>query len=278
MDTLCHKIPRFVEKCGRAGVRRAFIGLESINPEALADAKKRQNKLGEYRATMQAWRSIGVLTVAGYIIGFPADTPESVARDIEVLKRELPVDMVHFTCLTPLPGSADHRALCRAGVAMDTDMNRYDLTHVTTDHAKMGRSEWEKTYRAAWDAYYTPEHIETIMRRGRASGISVGKLLFQSVWGYGSMRFQRVHPMEGGYLRRRVRRQRRPGMPRESALVFYPRQLADFAGSTARFLAMAARYAGLRRRLKRDSASAGYSDTALAPACDDDGLTLTLRA
>jgi hypothetical protein len=217
-----------------------------------------------------------VLTVAGYIVGFPTDTPESVARDIEVLKRELPVDMVHFTCLTPLPGSADHRALYRAGVAMDADMNRYDLTHVTTGHPKMSRSQWQDTYRAAWDAYYTPEHIETIMRRGRASGISVGKLLFQAVWGYGSMRFQRVHPMESGYLRRRVRLQRRPGLPIESAITFYPRQAVDLVLSTLRYLAMAARYAGLRRRLKRDVAATSYCDIALAPASEDDGLSLSL--
>jgi radical SAM superfamily enzyme YgiQ (UPF0313 family) len=43
VDTLCHRIPGFIEKCGRAGVGRVFIGLESINPDALAAAKKRQN-------------------------------------------------------------------------------------------------------------------------------------------------------------------------------------------------------------------------------------------
>ena len=34
VDTMSHKIPRFIEKCGRAGVARAFIGIESINPRA----------------------------------------------------------------------------------------------------------------------------------------------------------------------------------------------------------------------------------------------------
>lgn len=35
VDTGCHKISRFIEKAGRAGVNRAFIGLESINSESL---------------------------------------------------------------------------------------------------------------------------------------------------------------------------------------------------------------------------------------------------
>ena len=32
VDTLCHKIPNFIEKAAEAGVRRVFIGLENINP------------------------------------------------------------------------------------------------------------------------------------------------------------------------------------------------------------------------------------------------------
>ena len=49
VDTLCHRIPNFIEKAGRAGVRRVFIGLENINPENLLGAKKRQNRITEYR-------------------------------------------------------------------------------------------------------------------------------------------------------------------------------------------------------------------------------------
>ena len=49
VDTLCHRIPNFIAKAGRAGVRRVFIGLENINPENLLGAKKRQNRITEYR-------------------------------------------------------------------------------------------------------------------------------------------------------------------------------------------------------------------------------------
>src|SRR6185436_13455518 len=45
VDTLCHKIPNFIEKAKRAGATRVFIGLENINPDNLAAAKKRQNKI-----------------------------------------------------------------------------------------------------------------------------------------------------------------------------------------------------------------------------------------
>jgi hypothetical protein len=49
----------------------------------------------------------------------------AVARDIEIIKRELPVDLLEFFIPTPLPGSEDHKDLQGRGVAMDPDMNSY---------------------------------------------------------------------------------------------------------------------------------------------------------
>ncbi len=60
VDTLCHRLPNFIEKCARAGVRRVFIGLENINPDNLLGAKKRQNKITEYREMLLAWKAARV--------------------------------------------------------------------------------------------------------------------------------------------------------------------------------------------------------------------------
>jgi Radical SAM superfamily len=75
VDTLCHKIPNFVKKAKRASVTRVFIGLENINPDNLIAANKRQNKITEYRKMLLAWKAQGIITLAGYILGFPTDTP-----------------------------------------------------------------------------------------------------------------------------------------------------------------------------------------------------------
>src|SRR5262249_18423112 len=163
-------IPRFIEKAARAGCNAVFIGLENINPESLLGTKKRQNKIWEYREMLQAWRRAKVMTWAGYILGFPTDTPESIARDIEIIKKELPIDILEFFFLTPLPGSEDHQKLAARGVAMDPDLNNYDLEHVCTNHAIMSREAWEGAYRNAWTRYYTDDHVETILRRAVTSG------------------------------------------------------------------------------------------------------------
>jgi len=277
VDTMSHRIPRFIEKAGKAGVRRAFIGLENINQDNLKAVGKKQNKITEYRKLMQAWRSVGVMTCAGYIIGFPTDTPERIISDIEVIKRELPVDLLEFFLLTPLPGSADNRDLHLRGVWMDPDMNRYDLNHVTTEHANMSREEWERVYQLAWDTYYTPGHIETVLKRARASGISVGKMMFLMLWFYGCQKFEGLHPLEGGYFRRKYRLDRRPGMPIENPFLFYPRRVWEVFLGHAGIAAMLLKFSGVRRRIKADPAASDYTDAALTPATRADSFELLVQ-
>jgi radical SAM superfamily enzyme YgiQ (UPF0313 family) len=264
VDTQSHKIPGFIEKAVRAGCTSVFLGLESVNPENLAAARKKQNHADEYRTMLQAWRSGGVLTQAGYIIGFPADTPESVERDIRMIQRELPVDILEFFIMTPLPGSADHRDMYLAGKWMDADLNRYDTEHPTAEHPRMSAEEWKAAYDRAWHLYYSPEHVETLMRRARAAGIRTKRLLRAVLTYYGSYRFEGVHPLQAGLFRRKVRRTRRPGIAPEHPLLFYPRrawQILTTYASAALYYFWLCR---LRKRIERDPVGTAYTDAAIA--------------
>ncbi|MCG8588162.1 MAG: radical SAM protein [Proteobacteria bacterium] len=265
VDTLCHRIPGFIEKAGRAGVKKVFIGLENINPESLKSAKKKQNRLSEYRAMMQAWHRIGVLTYAGYIIGFPADTAESIQRDIETIQRELPIDILEFFNLTPLPGSADHQRLFNEGTWMEPDLNRYDLDHVTMDHARMSREGWQEANRLAWRTYYSWEHMETLLRRACATGIKPSKMARMILWFHGSITYENIHPLESGYFRRRHRRDRRPTLPRESVWRFYPKRAAEVVRKVAQLAGLLLRLELLQRRVQREAAHTPYTDAALTP-------------
>jgi radical SAM superfamily enzyme YgiQ (UPF0313 family) len=270
VDTLVHRIPRFVEKAAAAGVRRVFLGLESINPDSLLAAKKKQNRIAEYREMLLAWKKFGCFTYAGYILGFPTDTPETIVRDIKIIQRELPLDLLEFFCLTPLPGSEDHKKLAANGIAMDPDMNKYDLEHVVTGHPRMSKAEWERAYRLAWETYYTPEHMITVMRRAVARRISPGKMMFLLIWFYGCVTLEKIHPLEGGYLRRKVRRDRRPGFEIENPLLFYPKYVFDLIAKHVAIGRVIWRMAAVRKALKRDPKSRDYMDEALTPVTDGD--------
>ncbi|MGZ5865247.1 MAG: B12-binding domain-containing radical SAM protein [Xanthobacteraceae bacterium] len=277
VDTLCHKIPNFIEKAGKAGVRRVFIGLENINPDNLIAAKKRQNKITEYREMLQKWRDNGAITYAGYILGFPGDTRESILRDIEIIKRELPLDILEFFFLTPLPGSEDHKTLLQNGVWMDPDLNKYDLNHRVAHHAKMSDEDWEAAYREAWLAYYTPEHMRTIMQRTAASKVSrPATTLTTILWFNLMILYEGVHPLEGGAVRLKHRRDRRHGMPIENPMIFYPRYWLETAVKAVRYASLYWRWKKMFDEVMASPDRWAYSDLAIAPPQSDEFEALDL--
>jgi len=276
VDTLCHRIKNFVEKAKRAGVTRVFIGLENINPDNLKGAKKHQNKIIEYRKMLLAWKAQGIITLAGYILGFPADTPETIRRDIAILQEELPLDIIEFFCLTPLPGSEDHQTLWNKGIAMDPDLNIYDLENVCTAHPKMTKREWEDIYREAWSLYYTPKHMKTLLRRAAATGVPIGSLVKLLVIFGTSVRLEGVHPLQSGLLRLKHPSERRPGLPRENPFIFWPR----FAWETLRkhvfFASAIIALLPSAFALSRNPAARNYLDQDLTPTSEEEYDTLAL--
>ena len=202
------------------------------------------------------------MTWAGYILGFPTDTPETIARDIEIIKKELPLDILEFFFLTPLPGSEDHKNLYLKGVPMDPDMNNYDLEHVCTAHAKMSDDAWRQVYRDAWARYYTDAHVETVLRRAVASGIKTRKIADVMAVFSAASRIEGVHPLQCGVIRRKVRTQRRHGMPIVNPLVFYPLRTFEFVSVVAQWLSLGLRYHRIKRRVEADPASANHVDDA----------------
>ena len=112
------------------------------------------------------------------------------------------------------------------------------------------------------------------MRRARACRIPPRKIAGTALGFYGSMAIEGVHPLEGGWLRRKYRKDRRPGLPVESPLVFYPRYAWETASKAARFAALWLRYRSIRRRVEADPAGRAYQDLALTPVSEDEDLEI----
>ena len=277
VDTLCHKIPNFIEKAAQAGVRRVFIGLENINPDNLIAAKKHQNKITDYREMLQKWREYGAITCAGYILGFPGDTKASILRDIEILKRELPLDILELFYLTPLPGSEDHKVLWENGTWMDPDMNKYDLSHRVAHHPRMSDAEWEDAYRAAWESFYSPDHIRTVLRRvaackrGRPKTTLTTLLWFKLVSTY-----EGVHPLEGGAFRLKFRGDRRHGLPRENPVLFYARYFGESVTKIWRYVSIYRKCKAMLDDVLEAPDRWTYTDLAIAPPGSDEFESLDL--
>ena len=160
---------------------------------------------------------------------------------------------------------------------MDPDINKYDLNHRVAHHGKMSDAEWEEAYRAAWDAFYTPEHIRTILRRAAAIPNGRPKQILSTImWFKLMIDHEGVHPLEGGAFRLKSRRDRRQGLPLESPLVFYPRYWGGTAIKAAKYLRFFLRSRGILKEVLEAPNRHAYTDLAIAPPKDDEFEALEL--
>jgi hypothetical protein len=141
----------------------------------------------------------------------------------------------------------------------------------------MSDAELDSAYRAAWETYYTPDHIRTVLRRAAAHKLGrPGTAMSTILWFKLMITFEGVHPLEGGALRLKFRRDRRRGLPLESPFVFYPRYWAETAAKAWGYLRV---YRATKAILKDVLAAPDrwtYRDLAITPPRDAELDTLDL--
>ena len=277
VDTLAHKIPNFIDKAVAAGVDNVFIGLENINADNLKSIQKRQNKITDYRNMLLQWKRHPVVIWGAYIVGFPNDTYESVVRDIEIIKRELPIDILNPSILTPLPGSMDHKHMLDNNEWMDPDLNKYDLSHRVTHHARMSDEEFDRMYKAVWDTYYTREHMLTVIRRAFALGSNKKYTLSGLLTAFGVItKVTGIRSYDMGFIRYVARNERREGLPKENPLVFYPKMYWRLIKSAVIISRAASGLANEARKMWASKSFEGYKDEAITPVAVDDYETMEM--
>ena len=226
VDTQGYRIPNFVRKATEAGCSQIFIGMETLNPENIQAAGKRQNRIEDYRHMIDVWHAYGIACHVGYIIGFPADTVASVREDVRRLRQQVGVDQASFFILTPLPGSADHAAMVESGQWMHDDYNRFDSFQPVTHHPRMSDREWRDAYTDAWRDFYSIDSMKSIL--ARANNNTYWGLFKDFIWYKYSAIIERTHPMICGFFRLKDRRERRPGYPIPSRWAHLRRRLGEW--------------------------------------------------
>ena len=191
-----------------------------MNRENLRSQGKFQNQVSEYSDLAAHLHSLGITCHAGYILGLPFDTPGGIAEDVAELQR-IGFDSASFYILTPLPGSKDHQRWWRERRWMDQDLNTYDSAHVAVAPERMKPHELMESYHAAWQQFYSIEHMVNVLKTWRHDWLAYwDRLFFFTAYLYAST-VERLHPMNCGFWTTRRRNDRRPGFPREGLLPFW---------------------------------------------------------
>ena len=78
-----------------------------------------------------------------------------------------------------------------------------------------------------------------------------------------------MHPLQFGYVRRKLRTQRRYGMPIVNPLVFYPWRAYDALRAAGQWLRRMLRYRRILKRVVADPVTYTYFDEAMQPVTGD---------
>jgi radical SAM superfamily enzyme YgiQ (UPF0313 family) len=125
-----------LDLCAEAGLRQAFVGIETPNADALREVKKRQNLRSNLIADVHRIQSRGIMVQAGMITGFDSDTLETFGHQFEFLQAA-GIPMVLLAMLNALDGTplqrrlaADNRLkpLLLADAALDTNVIPRQMT------------------------------------------------------------------------------------------------------------------------------------------------------
>jgi radical SAM superfamily enzyme YgiQ (UPF0313 family) len=126
-----------LDLCAEAGLKQAFVGIETPNADALREAKKRQNLQGDLIRDVHRIQSRGIMVQAGMIAGFDSDTFDTFGQQFEFLQ-EAGIPMVLLAMLNALDGTPLRQRLANEGrlkpllladAALDTNIIPKQMTN-----------------------------------------------------------------------------------------------------------------------------------------------------
>ncbi len=216
-DVRCNSGPNrgFLEEYAKAGGQGLFLGIESMNPDNIVEAGKKQNAVDELPAFFAECRRHGIAPEGGYIIGFEHDTPQSIARDVTTLA-EAGLARAWFFVKTLLPGSEDWAEARRDGKTVSDDLNDFDSTVVGYEHEHMTCEEWQHAYDTAIRTFYSSRSMVSILSTYQ-DALQRWRLIKGFMWCRWAYLTEKSHPMIAGFYRYRPFGERRP---RQKSLSF----------------------------------------------------------
>jgi radical SAM superfamily enzyme YgiQ (UPF0313 family) len=136
----------------KAGCSQLSFGVETGDPDVLKSIKKGQT-LDHVRKKVVLSKKSGIETRSSFILGFPADTLESMQRTID-FAIELDPHLVSFYIATPFPGTEMYDWAAKNNKLLTTNWSLYDQQHHILNIPGATAEEIDKMYKRAYQSFY----------------------------------------------------------------------------------------------------------------------------
>jgi anaerobic magnesium-protoporphyrin IX monomethyl ester cyclase len=160
--------PELLRAMARAGCFNVLYGIESLNPEALRQAKKQLDP-ATVEPAIRGARDAGIEVIASIMIGLPGDSPEGFDRTLKSLIRMEPDYAQFFVVQVPAELAPEG-----SSVFSGWDEGRFEFPgHVVAPPSFGSREQLEALRRNAWRRFYLrPRYVarraSKVLRSGNA--------------------------------------------------------------------------------------------------------------
>src|SRR2546430_5248998 len=137
--------PRVLGKGVASGLRRLFVGFETVNSDNLQQQRKYQNIGRDYAAAVRRLHELGVMVNGSFVFGMDHDGPDVFERTVEWAIAQ-GIETATFHILTPYPDTALHGRMESEDRLLHRDWDLYDTRHVVFKPARLLPRELEDGY------------------------------------------------------------------------------------------------------------------------------------
>lgn len=138
--------PSLVREMALAGCTGVFVGLESLRPANLDEARKKTPRPADYSRRIRIFHDHGIQVNGSFVLGFDHDDTDSFEELADWVESER-LECATFHILTPYPGTPLFAQFEGEGRILHRDWNRYDTAHCVFQPKKMSPDELEAGYR-----------------------------------------------------------------------------------------------------------------------------------
>ncbi|HLJ10765.1 MAG TPA: radical SAM protein [Planctomycetaceae bacterium] len=145
-------LPRDVLKMLRdVGLTSVTVGIETPSRETLIKYKRAPIKDDKQSQFVSICRDLGIRVVAGFIIGFPEDTRQSIRAVLRYAKQIDPF-VANFNVCTPYPGTGFHGQV--EPLIASRDWGRYDVYTPNLKYEHLTSEEVTELHQECFRQYY----------------------------------------------------------------------------------------------------------------------------
>jgi len=142
-----------IEEAAAAGLRSLFVGFETLSPDTLHGAGKRQNLGRDYGAVVRRLDSLGIMINGSFVFGLDGDDADVFRRTVD-WAINAGITTATFHVLTPYPGTALFAEMESRQRIATRNWDLYDTRHVIYRPLCMSPRELQCGYDWAYEEFY----------------------------------------------------------------------------------------------------------------------------